>query len=58
MAVRATSAIRRRPLRRLYDAQAFPQQQYLRNRGYAPQYAPQGYYQPRQYYQPRGYYQD
>jgi hypothetical protein len=40
--------------RRVYDAQAAPQQQYYYNRGYAPQYAPQGYYQPRQYYQPRG----
>jgi hypothetical protein len=40
--------------RRLYDAQAAPQQQYYYNRGYAPQYAPQGYYQPRPNYQPRG----
>jgi hypothetical protein len=41
--------------RRVYDAQAARQQQYYYdNRGYAPQYAPQGYYQPRQYYQPRG----
>jgi hypothetical protein len=40
--------------RRVYDAQAARQQQYYYdNRGYAPQYAPQGYYQPRQY-QPRG----
>ena len=38
--------------RRLYDAQAYPQQQYYDNRGYAPQYAPQ--YAPRPYYQPRG----
>ena len=37
---------------RIYDAQAYPQQEYA-NRGYAP--APQGnYYQPRPYYQPRG----
>ena len=38
--------------RRLYDAQAYPQQQqqYYYNRGYAPQYAPQGYYQPRPNY--------
>jgi hypothetical protein len=35
--------------RRLYDAQANPQQQYYDSRGYAP---PQ--YAPRQYYQPRG----
>jgi hypothetical protein len=40
--------------RRIYDAQAYPQQQYYYDRGYAPQYAPPGYYQPRQYYQPRG----
>jgi hypothetical protein len=40
--------------RRVYDAQAAPQQQYYYNRGYAPQYAPPGYYQPRPYYQPRG----
>jgi hypothetical protein len=40
--------------RRLYDAQAYPQQQqYYGNRGYAPQYAPQ-VYAPRPYYQPRG----
>jgi hypothetical protein len=37
--------------RRLYDAQATPQQQYYDNRGYAPQYAPQ-----QQYYAPRPYY--
>jgi L,D-transpeptidase catalytic domain len=40
---------------RVYDAQAYPQQQqqYYDNRGYAP--APQSnYYQPRPYYQPRG----
>jgi len=46
------------PNRRVYDTQAYqqqqqPQQQYYGNRGYAP--APQGYYyQPRQTYQPRG----
>src|SRR5712675_1719049 len=40
--------------RPLYDPQANPQQQYYDNRGYAPQYAPQGNYQPRPYYQPRG----
>ena len=42
--------------RRRYDAQAYQQQQYYDNRGYAPQYAPapQGYYQPRPYYQQRG----
>ncbi len=45
--------------RRVYDAQAARQQQYYYdNRGYAPQYAPQGYYQPRQYYQPRGLFAD
>ncbi len=39
--------------RRLYDAQAAPQQQYYNNRGYAA--PPQGYYtQPRPSYQPRG----
>jgi L,D-transpeptidase catalytic domain len=37
--------------RRLYDAQAYPQQQYYDNRGYAPQYAPQPYYQPRGLFQ-------
>jgi hypothetical protein len=37
--------------RRLYDAQAAPQQQYYDNRGYAPQYPPQ-----QQYYAPRPYY--
>ena len=47
------------PRQRVYDAQAYPQQQdqYYNNPGYAPQpqYAPrQGYYQQRQYYQPRG----
>jgi hypothetical protein len=40
--------------RPLYDAQVTGQQQYYDNRGYAPQYAPQGAYQPRPYYQPRG----
>jgi hypothetical protein len=44
------------PSRRVYDTQAYQQQQpqqYYGNRGYAP--APQGYYyQPRQSYQPRG----
>lgn len=45
------------PSRRVYDTQAYQQQQqqpqYYDNRGYAP--APQGYYyQPRQSYQPRG----
>jgi len=41
------------PSRRGYDTQAYQQQQYNDNRGYAP--APQGYYyQPRQTYQPRG----
>jgi hypothetical protein len=37
--------------RRLYNAQAAPQQQYYDNRGYAPQYPPQQpYYAPRPYY--------
>ena len=42
------------PPSRGYDTQAYQQQQYYGNRGYAP--APQGYYyQPRQqYYQQRG----
>jgi hypothetical protein len=41
--------------RRLYNAQVYPRQQYYHDdRGYAPQYAPQGYYQPRPYYRPRG----
>ena len=40
--------------RRLYGAQVYPREQYYRDRGYAPQYAPQGYYQPRPEYQPRG----
>jgi hypothetical protein len=40
------------PSRRIYDTQAYQQQQYYGNRGYAP--APQGYYQPRPQYQPRG----
>ena len=39
--------------RRLFDAQAYPQQQsYYDNRGYGPD-APQ-VYAPRPYYQPRG----
>jgi L,D-transpeptidase catalytic domain len=42
-----------RSSRRLYDAQANPQQQYYDNRGSAPQYAPQ-VYAPRPNYQPRG----
>jgi hypothetical protein len=41
-----------RSSRRLYDAQANPQQQYYNNRGYAPQYGQQ-VYAPRPY-QPRG----
>ncbi len=40
--------------RRVYGAQVYPREQYYYDRGYAPQYAPQGYYQPRQQYQPRG----
>jgi hypothetical protein len=40
------------PSRRVYDTQAYQQQQYYGNRGYAP--APQDYYQPRPQYQPRG----
>ena len=40
--------------RRVYGAQVYPREQYYYDRGYAPQYAPQGYYQPRPYYQPRG----
>ncbi|KRR18805.1 L,D-transpeptidase [Bradyrhizobium retamae] len=42
------------PGRRVYDTQAYQQQQQQNhdNRGYAP--APQGYYQPRPYYQQRG----
>ena len=36
-----------RSSRRLFDAQANPQQQYYDNRGSAPQYAPRPYYQPR-----------
>ncbi len=42
------------PRRRVYGAQVYPRGQYYGDRGYAPQYAPQGYYQPRQQYQPRG----
>jgi hypothetical protein len=40
--------------RRLYGAQVYPREQNYYDRGYAPQYAPQGYYQPPQQYQPRG----
>ena len=40
--------------RRLYGAQVYPREQYYGDRGYAPQYQPQGYYQPQQRYQPRG----
>ncbi|MEP6840935.1 MAG: L,D-transpeptidase [Bradyrhizobium sp.] len=41
------------PGRRVYDTQAYQQQQYYTSRGYAP--APQGYYyQQRPQYQPRG----
>ena len=40
------------PSRRVYDTQAYQQQQYYGNRSYAPQ----GYYQPRPQYQPRGLY--
>ena len=43
-----------RTSRRLYDAQAYPQQRsYYDSRGYAPSDAPQ-VYAPRPYYQPRG----
>jgi L,D-transpeptidase catalytic domain len=43
-----------RATRRVYDAQAYPQQQqYYNNPQYAP---PQGYYQQRPAYPPRGYY--
>ncbi|XUM22504.1 L,D-transpeptidase [Bradyrhizobium oligotrophicum S58] len=44
--------------RRVYDAQAYPQQQpqqYYYDNG-NPSYAQPRYYQPRPYYQPRGYY--
>ncbi len=42
------------PSRRVYDTQAYQQQQYYGNRGYAP--APQGYYyQPRQQYYQQPY---
>jgi L,D-transpeptidase-like protein len=47
--------------RRLYGADAGPQQQYYANRGYATQqYAPPAYYAPRPAYPPRGFftYQD
>ncbi|MGJ4948208.1 L,D-transpeptidase [Bradyrhizobium sp. HKCCYLS20291] len=40
--------------RRVYDAQAYPQQQYYYDSG-SPNYAQPRYYQPRSY-QPRGYY--
>ena len=44
-----------RSSRRLYDAQAYPQQQqYYDNRGSAPQYGAPQVYAPRPYYQPRG----
>jgi hypothetical protein len=49
------------PRRRVYDAQAYPQQQYNNNPGYAPQpqYAPPpGNYRQQQYYQPRGLFQN
>ena len=42
--------------RPVYGAQVYPREQYYGDRGYAPQYAPQGYYQPRPQYQPRGLY--
>ena len=47
------------PIRRLFGAQVYPQQQYYgSDPGYA-QPRPGSYYQPRQQYdQPRGYYQD
>ena len=48
-----------RDSRRVYNSQAYPQQQqYYNNQGYPPR---QGYYQQQQqqqYYQPRGYFQD
>jgi hypothetical protein len=43
-----------RSSRRLYDAQAHPQQQYYDNHGYAPQDGAPQVYAPRPYYQPRG----
>jgi hypothetical protein len=43
-----------RSSRRLYDAQAYPQQQYYDNRGSTPQYGAPQVYAPRPYYQPRG----
>jgi hypothetical protein len=45
-----------RSSRRLYDAQATPQQQYYANRGYTPQYGAPQVYAPRPYYQPRGFF--
>ena len=45
-----------RSSRRLYGAQAYPQQQPRYDNGYAP--APPQSYQPRSFFQPRGYYQD
>jgi len=42
-----------RSSRRIYDAQANPQQQYYDSRGYAPQYGQQ-VYAPRPYYRQRG----
>jgi hypothetical protein len=39
---------------RVYGTQVNPREQYSQDRGYPPQYAPQGYYQPRPQYQPRG----
>jgi hypothetical protein len=48
-----------RSSRRLYDAQAYPQQPYDDNRGTPPQYGAPQVYAPRPYYQPRGlFYQD
>jgi L,D-transpeptidase catalytic domain len=46
--------------RRVYDAQAYPQQQQYYYDNSNPSYAQPRYYQPRSYYQPRGYntYQD
>jgi hypothetical protein len=46
--------------RRVYDAQAYPQQQQQYYYDSNPSYAQPRYYQPRSYYQPRGYstYQD
>jgi hypothetical protein len=44
-----------RSSRRLYDAQAYPQQQNY-DRGYAPQYGAPQVYAPRPSYQPRGFF--